>query len=185
MSTQIPKKRAILFILIPLNVHEIQTQKFSYRLCLPCFSSGRTYLLPPTIYAGGKILVVFVESCSSESLEVNEVANRSRLVRLTAAVYTTAGTTHDFDKGVILFAPLYHFKKLLCIGCAGCNSNLNINTCNIIRCFLDTFCTANSLEFELFGVGACEPVNCSSESSFHNAACSTEDSTCTGAETHR
>ena len=36
MSTQIPKKRVILFILITLNVHEIQTQKFSYRLCLPC-----------------------------------------------------------------------------------------------------------------------------------------------------
>ena len=48
MSTQIPKKRAILFILITLNVHEIQTQKFSYRLCLPCFSSGRTYLVLPT-----------------------------------------------------------------------------------------------------------------------------------------
>ena len=48
MSTQIPKKRAILFILIPLNVHEIQTQKFSYRLCLPCLLPWGTYLLPPT-----------------------------------------------------------------------------------------------------------------------------------------
>ena len=48
MSTQIPKKRAILFILITLNVHEIQTQKFSYRLCLPCLLPWGTYLLPPT-----------------------------------------------------------------------------------------------------------------------------------------
>ena len=48
MSTQIPKKRAILFILITLNVHEIQTQKFSYRLCLSCLLPWGTYLLPPT-----------------------------------------------------------------------------------------------------------------------------------------
>ena len=48
MSTQIPKKRAILFILITLNVHEIQTQKFSYRLCLPCLLPWGTYLLPST-----------------------------------------------------------------------------------------------------------------------------------------
>ena len=48
MSTQIPKKRAILFILITLNVHKIQTQKFSYRLYLPCLLSRGTYLLPPT-----------------------------------------------------------------------------------------------------------------------------------------
>ena len=106
-----------------------------------------------------KVFVVLVESCSSESLEVYEVTNRSRLYGLTAAVYTTAGTSHDFDEGVILFTGLNHIENLLCVVEAGCNSNLNLEAVEVEFSVLDTVCSTNSFEFNLFSSLACNTNN--------------------------
>ena len=43
-------------------------------------------------------LVEVVENLSSLSSDVNEVSDAHRNLRLTAAVYTAAGTSHDLDE---------------------------------------------------------------------------------------
>ena len=50
----------------------------------------------------------------------------SWLLGLSAAVYTAARTSHDFDEVVVSCAGFHFFKQFLCIAKAGSNGNLYI-----------------------------------------------------------
>ena len=57
--------------------------------------------------------VRLVENGSTETLEIHVVANGSGLKRLTAAVYASAGTSHDFDELNVVCSVLYAAKELV------------------------------------------------------------------------
>ena len=57
--------------------------------------------------------VIIVKCSGTDCLEVLKTAYRSRLMRLTAAVYTTAGATHNLNK-VELFAVFHTGKECVC-----------------------------------------------------------------------
>ena len=100
--------------------------------------------------------------------------------RSTAAGYAAAGTAHDFDELVILFAALDHIEKLFCIACAVSNRNANLCAVEVDFSFLDAVGAANTREFNVFkGVAGNYLVN-GTESSFHNAAGCAEDNARTG-----
>jgi len=101
--------------------------------------------------------VLIVESLSSYALEVNSIANVLRLDRLTAAVYTAAGTTHDLNEGPIALALCDLIHNNLCVSCAGSNGNLDFKACNVVGSFLDTLGTTNLVELNLGVILAGEP----------------------------
>jgi len=100
--------------------------------------------------------------------------------RLTAAVYATAGTSHDFDKVVISLTFFDLGEEFACVSCTADNSNFNFGTCNGVGSFFDAFDTADFFIVNGFGGFVFEDLNNGSESSFHNAAGSTEDVSRTG-----
>jgi len=128
--------------------------------------------------------VCIVQSLSSDSLEVNEVSNCVALNRLTAAVDTAAGTSHDLNELVISLAGEYAVDDLSCVSKTGSNCYLYGNAAYCVGSFLQTLCTSYIVELQRLAL-AVQLNSCGSESSLHNAACCAEDSACTGSDLER
>ena len=126
-----------------------------------------------------RIYVVVVKNGGANGTKVNGLANNCGLVRLSTAVYTTAGTCHDLDELNVKLACLNSIKNLLSICSTGSNSNSDFVTSNCVGSFLDAFNASYLIEFEVSKLFTCKCFVSSSESSFHNTAGSTEDCTCT------
>ena len=139
----------------------------------------------------GEVLVRFTEShlavCIVKDgraffLEVDRCLGSCALNGLTAAVDTTAGTSHDFDEVSLDLTGFYLVEEFLRILGAGGNCNVNFYVTELVGCGLDGSGTANVVEFELFELGAEDDFSSSTESCFHNATGSTEDRACAGAD---
>ena len=98
----------------------------------------------------------------------------------TAAGYTSAGTAHDLDELIILFAALDHIEKILCIAGAVSDSNAYRCAVKVNFSFLDTVGAANTFEFNVIESLAGYYLVNGTESRFHNAAGSAEDDACAG-----
>ena len=72
---------------------------------------------------GEEVLIGIVKNGSTNGLEVDFGFCLCALNGLTAAVYTAAGTAHNFDKVNFDFAALDLIKKFLGVLCAACNRN--------------------------------------------------------------
>ena len=130
-------------------------------------------------------LVLIVECLCTNCLKVYGVTNVLRLDRLTAAVYTTAGTTHDLNEGPVRLAACNLIHNDLCVSSTGSNANLDIHACDVVGSLLESLGTTNLAEYEILVVLAGENVVSGSESRLHNAAGSTEDDCGTGVNTER
>ena len=130
-------------------------------------------------------LVLSVESLSSFRLEVYGITYVLRLDRLTAAVYTAAGTTHDLNEGPVCFAACDLIHNKLCVSCTACNSNLDLKTCDVVGSFLKSLGTSYLVELDRIVILAGENVVSGSESRLHNTAGSAEDNCRTGVYTKR
>ena len=130
-------------------------------------------------------LVLIVESLGTNCLEVYGITNVLRLDRLTAAVYTAAGTTHDLNEGPVCLAACDLVHNDLCVSSAGSNANLDIHTCDVVGSLLETLSTTNLAEYKLLVVLSGENVVSGSESRLHNAAGSTEDNCSAGVNAER
>ena len=139
----------------------------------------------------GKVLVRFAERhlavCVVKNgrtcfLEVDRCLGSCALDGLTAAVDTTAGTSHNFDEVSLDLACFDLVEKFFCVLRAGGNGYVDLNVTELVGCGLDGSSTANIVEFELFELGAEDDFRSGTESCFHNTAGRTEDRTCTGAD---
>ena len=57
--------------------------------------------------ANGVGLVAVIENLCAQGADIGGITNRTGLLGLTAAVYTTAGTSHDLNKVVICLTGSY------------------------------------------------------------------------------
>jgi len=128
------------------------------------------------------VLIVVVKNSGANLTEIDGVANRCGLSGLTAAVYATAGTAHNFDEVKLLFAGLNCLKKLLSVSSTGNNSNSDLSVAELVGSTLDTCDTADILEIKLLKLLAENNLSSHTESSLHYTAGSTEDSACAGTD---
>ena len=70
-------------------------------------------------------------------------------MRLSATVYATTGTTHNFNKLIVCFAFLNFFKKFLCIFKTADNSNLNVHIADFVNSFFNTFRWLRRADYEI------------------------------------
>ena len=105
-------------------------------------------------------------------------------VGLTAAVYTTAGTSHYFDEVILARSCADLVKENLCVLHSVSNSYVYGHTAEIKACFLDSVKASYSLELNSVMLFSGESVMSSSESRLHNAAGYTEDNACAGVFTN-
>ena len=68
--------------------------------------------------------IFIIEHLGAKRADIHGVAHTAWLLGLSAAVYTAARTSHDFDEVVVSFAGFHFFKQFLCIAKAGSNGNL-------------------------------------------------------------
>ena len=133
-------------------------------------------------FAECHLAVCIVKDGGAFFLEVDRRLGSRALNGLTAAVDTTAGTSHDFDEVSLDFAGFHLVEEFLRILGAGGNCYVDFYVTELVGCGLDGSGTANVVEFELFELGAEDDFSSSTESCFHNTAGSTEDRACTGAD---
>ena len=95
--------------------------------------------------------ILVVESLFADSADILKVAYRSRLLRLTAAVYAAPGTAHDLDKGVVGFAALYLLEKSCSVCSTRSNRNLNVKIANLVGGFLDSLNAADFRKVDVSG----------------------------------
>ena len=124
-----------------------------------------------------------IKDLCTQAADIRCVAHMSWLLGLSAAVYTAARTSHDFDEVVVSFAGFHFFKQFLCIAKAGSNGNLYIHAGYIVGGFLDSLCAAHFLKIQLrqFLAGQC--LNGCPQSRLHNASGCAEDNGRTRAKT--
>ena len=117
-----------------------------------------------------------VESFCTLCTDIRKVAYICRLDNLTAAVYTSAGTSHDLDEVAFYLAVLKFGKELLSVCKTRYNSYLYSKVAYLVFSRLDTLNASYILEFNGAVCGfACQlPYSCT-KSRFHNAARSAED----------
>ena len=137
--------------------------------------------------ADGQRLVLGIQSLCTDCADIGEVLDRSRDKGLSAAVDTAAGASHNFDELIICLTVADSGQQLLSICQTGADRNIEGYAADGIGCFLDAFGAADSGEVHLFSrsIGTGQPVVCSSQSSFHNAAGCAEDYAGTSAESER
>ena len=133
--------------------------------------------------------IVTVKNGCTESTKIYGVTNGCGLVRLTATVYATAGTTHDLDELYVHLACLNVLKESL--SCLSARSNCNVNGnvtdlvgCNAVLVIVTLTADLGSLKGLLKGL-AHKNLCGVTESCLHNAARCAEDSTCAGANVER
>ena len=114
--------------------------------------------------------VLRVQTGGANSAQVFEVADEAGLMGLTAAVYTAAGASHDFDEVIILLAGLDHIEQLACVLKTAGNGNIDVHTGNLDRGFLDGLGAADGVDVEVLKGLAFEYLINGSESGFHNTA---------------
>ena len=131
------------------------------------------------------LLVGIIKDGGTSCLEVDRCLGSRALNGLTAAVDTTAGTSHDFDEIDLEFAGFHLVQKFLRVLCAGSNSNTYFDVAELVGSCLDGSCTANFFKIELFELGVEDNFCRCAESRFHNAARCAEDRTRTGTDVER
>ena len=125
--------------------------------------------------------ILIIKSFGAESLYIGEIADRCGNDRLTAAVDTSAGATHNFDEVIILLALLDHFEESVRRSRSAAYCNVNIGARDIHGRFLD----------RKIGAAAGGKVNIvkrfvfkdfldGTESRLHNTAAGSEYNACTG-----
>ena len=105
-------------------------------------------------------------------------------VRLAAAVYTSAGASHDFDEGIFAFAFADFVHKNFCVFHSVGNGYVENGAVDFDGGFLDSVKSADGGEGDCSVFFSGENVVNGSESRFHNAAGYTEDNACAGSFAH-
>ena len=126
-----------------------------------------------------------VEHLRTECAQVDGIANRRRLERLTAAVYTAARAGHDFDEIDLFLAVLNLCEQLLRVLRAARDRNLDFEVAELVGGALDRSGSANVVEFELFERLAKNNLGGGAQSGFHNAAGRAEDRARAGTDIER
>ena len=122
--------------------------------------------------------VIVVKNCRANCSEVNSLTNCRGLVRLSAAVYTTARTSHNLDELYVNLACLNVVKKLFSVSCSACNSYVKSDITKLIGSKLDAICASYLVKLKRFERLALDNLSRCTESSLHNTACCAEDSAC-------
>jgi len=105
--------------------------------------------------------------------------------RLTAACYTTAGTTHDLDEVILALACANIIKQNLCILHTVCNSNVNSHTVDIDGSLTDSLKASDGLKLNSLVLFAGKNKVYCTKSCLHNTAGNAEDNACAGVIAHK
>ena len=73
------------------------------------------------------VFIRIIQYLSTQSTDVNGIANISRLLRLASAVDTAAWAAHNLNKVVVGFAGFYFIEKVSGIAETGGNSDLYVH----------------------------------------------------------
>ena len=92
--------------------------------------------------------VVVVKRLRTHGFKVYRIAYLVVNVGLSSSVYTSAGTSHNFYKRVILFTALYSFYNLSCIAKPACHRNFYGCTADGVFGFLDALRSADLLKLQ-------------------------------------
>ena len=103
---------------------------------------------------------------------------------LTAAVDAAAGTGHDLNEGVVLFACTDGVKQLAGIAGAVGHGDADIAVADLDRRFLDAIDAADRMEFNVLKDGSGDALIGGTKRCFHNAAGCAEDNGSTGGLAH-
>ena len=90
-----------------------------------------------------QVLVCIVQDLCTYGSQINGVAHACGLDRLTAAVYTAAGTCHYLDKVRIVLAAFDSAQQLARVACAAGNGNSYGKIAELILRELDALCAAD------------------------------------------
>ena len=94
------------------------------------------------------ILIIIIQNSRTNSTQIHVHTNSCRLMRLTAAVDTSAGTSHDLNELNVQLAGLDLVEQCLGIGSSAGNSNIDGHIANLIGCGLDAFNATNFNEVQ-------------------------------------
>ena len=108
-------------------------------------------------------------------LKVEIVPDFRGFNRLSAAVYATAGTRHDFHELVRTVTRLNHIANHFGVSETACDRNLNFDTGNIIGSLFYSFQASDFFEFDFVVTLAFENFSYGTKCRFHNAAGNAED----------
>ena len=132
--------------------------------------------------ADGVRRIAVIENLSPQGADICGVAHVTRLLGLSAAVYTAAGASHNLNEMVICLAGFDFIEQLSGVAQAGGHRYLYLHAGHIVGGLLDALGSPDLGEVKLWKLLAGQGLHSGTEGCLHHAAGSAEDNAGAGAE---